>query len=171
MDFFVIVETNDENFEVYLIDLDDPNPRVSKKPILRYPFSMVNSKKVSAFHVRGSSGKEEIDLNKVLQIFILHGNELWAWRGTEMEKISEKASYYEYLSDEAFFFQEEINYTDKDSKIISNSVIKIVECQYNQYEVKMIYENKDDRVQVHNFGIDTSLKKMIILTSAINKKL
>ena len=80
-DCFILVETNDEYFEVYQIDLDHPDPRVSKEPVLRYPFTKVNSKIVSYFHVRGSSHKEKINLNKILQIFIFHGDELWAWKG------------------------------------------------------------------------------------------
>ena len=62
---------------------------------------------VSNFHVRASTSKEKINLNKILQIFIQHQNLLWAWKGEDLELISDRAYNFEYFSDEAFFFQEE----------------------------------------------------------------
>ena len=67
-DFYCIAETDSNEFHVYHIDLDRPDPEVQR--ILAYGFSQVDSKNVVGFHVRGSSKKETIDLNKTLQIFV-----------------------------------------------------------------------------------------------------
>ena len=75
-DLYVICETVDDFFEVFHVDLDHGDPKVSE-PILKYPFSLVGGKGVTNFHVRGSSYKEKINLNKKLLIFILHESDLW----------------------------------------------------------------------------------------------
>ena len=67
------------------------------------------------FHVRGSSRKEIIDLNKKLQMFFRHGNNLYYWiqqrdqknNRNEFEPIQRicytTSKLYEY-SDEIFYF-------------------------------------------------------------------
>ena len=72
-DLFAHVETNDEHFETYNIDLDSPDPRI-EGPLARYHFNVVKHMPAKQFHTRASSRKEKIDLNKVLQHFILHGD-------------------------------------------------------------------------------------------------
>lgn len=62
-DFFVTVETKEQNFEVFTIDFDAMDPVVTG-PILKYPFSKVDGKQIKGIHVRGSSRKEKINLNK-----------------------------------------------------------------------------------------------------------
>lgn len=81
------------------------------EPVQKYPFSSVNDNMVKNFHVRSSSNKEKIQLNKNLQIFILYGNILVGWKeGAEIEHISYKAFNYQYLGDEGFYFQEISNH-------------------------------------------------------------
>ena len=64
-DLFAHVESNDEHFETYQIDLDSADPRFVG-PLARYPFETVNYKRAARFHTRASSIKEKINLNKVL---------------------------------------------------------------------------------------------------------
>jgi hypothetical protein len=62
-DFYCFVETLDDHFEIYTIDLDSHFPEV-QGPILRYSFEKVSAFQAKGFHVRGSSRKEKINLNK-----------------------------------------------------------------------------------------------------------
>jgi hypothetical protein len=64
-DFFAHVETNDQHFETYLIDLDSADPRLIG-PVARYHFNLVSFKRAAQFHTRASSIKEKVNLNKVL---------------------------------------------------------------------------------------------------------
>jgi hypothetical protein len=103
-DFFAHVETNDNHFETYQIDLDSADPRLSG-PLARYHFKIVNFKRAAQFHTRASSIKEKVNLNKVLQHFILHEDELWTWtkqRGLNL--VSKNASNLSYLSDDIILY-------------------------------------------------------------------
>ena len=101
---------------------------------------------VKAFHVRSSSGKEKIQMNKILQIFVLHGDVLLGWKeGAEIEIISQDAFNYQYFGDDSFYFQE-INHHEVNEEFLFNSDIKMVECRFSLYEVKTILENKDTSI-------------------------
>ena len=86
-DLYIAVESKDEKengtfedvFEVYHLDLDDDNPRITK-PIFKYPFKLVGedyNSEMLGFHVRGSSIKEKINLNEILIFYMMHGKNLW----------------------------------------------------------------------------------------------
>ena len=62
-DFFTILETLDDHYEVYTVNLDDPDPYL-EGPLLKYSFSEVENNQIKRFHVRGSSKKERVNLNK-----------------------------------------------------------------------------------------------------------
>ena len=79
-DLFAIVETYDQKHEIYHIDLDSEDPRLNG-PILTYSWSQVDHQILNGFHVRASSAKEKINLNKVLITYMLHGTDLWSWTG------------------------------------------------------------------------------------------
>jgi len=72
-DFYCMVETKDNHFEKYHLDLDSPNPTI-EGPLLRYSFDKVGGHQLTGYHVRGSSHKEKINLNKALITFMLHEN-------------------------------------------------------------------------------------------------
>lgn len=76
-DMYTIVETYQEEFQIYHIDLDSPDPRL-QGPVFEYSFDLVDGKLLQSFHVRGSSKKEKINLNKVLICYMMHGTTLWA---------------------------------------------------------------------------------------------
>jgi hypothetical protein len=119
---------------------------IIEKPVLKYPFSTVVDNMVTKFHVRSSSDKEKIKINKILQIFVLHGEILIGWKeGAHIEVISQKALNYQYLGDEGFYFQEENIHTVNGQELF-NSNIKMVECRFSMYEVKTIFENKDTSI-------------------------
>jgi len=86
---FVAVESKEEDgtdvFEIYTLDLDDFSP-VIKGPILSYSWDKVRSwrsgkhdSQMLAFHARGSSAKEKINLNEILIMYMMHGGNLYCW--------------------------------------------------------------------------------------------
>lgn len=76
-DLFIMVET-ENGLEMYNIDLDSPEPYLDG-PLFQYSFKNVNYKTLTDFHVRASSRKEKINLNKACIVFMMHGNELYGW--------------------------------------------------------------------------------------------
>ena len=79
------------------IDLDASNKSESSKrdgyatdfmPInlFQYDAKHVNHAQVLGIHVRGSSDKEVIDNNEVLQIFILHQDCMYCWTQSHKSK-------------------------------------------------------------------------------------
>lgn len=83
--------------------MDSTDPDIQK--VFEYTFIEVGSKTIEGFHVRGSSSKETIDLNKTLQIFILHEKDLWFWRDDKIERIFQGVSNIKYFRDDQIFFQ------------------------------------------------------------------
>lgn len=110
-DFYAIVETQDEYFEVYHIDLDSHTPELNG-PVIKYSFKDVKNELLIGFHVRASSQKEKINLNKSLMFFMTHGDSLWAWKNDELTWVEDDVSNLKYLSDDQMFFM-----TTKEIKI------------------------------------------------------
>ena len=108
-DFYAVVETIDEFFEIYHINLDSRNPNLNaglQAPIHSFCFKKVGYKQIDGYHVRGSSSKEKINLNKQLMLFFKLKTELWGWNSLSFKMISDKAHNMYYLSDDVFFFME-----------------------------------------------------------------
>jgi hypothetical protein len=103
-DFFCIAETTDNHFELFQVDLDDPNPRL--RSIHRYTFDEVHGNQVNAFHCRGSSHKEKVDLNEKLVIYIMHGNDLYCWvqGNKKLDLVDSYCSHLYYMSDNTMFY-------------------------------------------------------------------
>jgi hypothetical protein len=51
-------------------------------PINSYSFDQVRQKRATAFHVRASSDKEKVNLEKSLMWFVMHEDELWGIDGS-----------------------------------------------------------------------------------------
>jgi hypothetical protein len=168
-DFYTLCETNDEHMEVYTIDLDCDDPFING-PILRYGFETVNHKLVSGFHVRGSSRKEKINLNKQLMVFIMHDDELWGWNSKELDRISQnQASNMYYLSDDS------VCYLDTNSiivggKHIEHSEVKLIDCLFGSWKETCIYEEREKKAEILNFGVDNQRRRLIILSGIKNSK-
>lgn len=76
-DFYAVMETTDEYYEIYQIDLDSSDPSLIG-PLIRYSFDEVGHEQMVAFHARSSSVKEKINLNKSLIFYMMHGTTLWS---------------------------------------------------------------------------------------------
>lgn len=72
----------DQQYSLYMIDLDQSNAKEKEdvqnfdelfnigEPLLQYHENDVGKQKVNAFHVRGSSRKDKIDMNHLCIVFI-----------------------------------------------------------------------------------------------------
>lgn len=60
------------------MDLNEINPRIDETPILKYSFDTIGqNNKLNAFHVRGSSSREIVNLNEHVLFFMQHGDSIW----------------------------------------------------------------------------------------------
>lgn len=105
-DLYIVLETIDQYFEVYQIDLDSSDPKLLG-PIVKYSFDEVGDKPLLAFHARSSSAKDKINLNKILIIYMMHGTTLYSKAcrdGTSLVKIDDDARNLYYQSDDEIFY-------------------------------------------------------------------
>jgi hypothetical protein len=107
--------TYDNFYNIYRIDLDAREPYLIG-PILKYSFEDVERGELMSFHVRGSSKKEKINLNKQLMVFMIHGKTLYNWVNKkdteefdpdedEIAAIDWHCSPFKYYSDEMIFYK------------------------------------------------------------------
>ena len=97
--------------------------------MFRYSHAQVKNKQINAFHARGSSAKEKINLNKVLICYMMHGTSLYIWTNNGMEDlelVSNHASNLYYMSDDVVFFMKTKAIT-VGTKTIEQSKIYMVE--------------------------------------------
>jgi hypothetical protein len=55
-------------------------------------------------------------------------------------------------------------------KNVVQSNIKLVEASFGNYKVSEIYEDKDQRAEILNFGVDNTKQRLMILTGIKNRK-
>ena len=168
-DLFIICENKEEYFAIYQINLDDLNPKL--KTVLTYKFSEVDSNQVQGFHVRGSSAKERINLNKVMMCYILHGSDMFVYHKSlkTVTLIDKRASNMYYLSDDVIFYKttEMINFHGHE---VEHSKIYMIESQFSSYDKTMVYKDRDPQAEILNFGVDNTQKRLLILTGKKNMK-
>jgi len=77
---YIHTETKDNKFQIFRINLDSDDP-VVEGPNFEYSTQDLDgpNNEINAFHVRGSSAKEKINLNKDLICYMMHGTNLYAW--------------------------------------------------------------------------------------------
>ena len=46
---------------------------------MQYSHESVNCLSVDQMHIRGSSRKKAVDINEKLQVFLLHGTNIYSW--------------------------------------------------------------------------------------------
>lgn len=74
---------------------------------MKYTFEDVNFQKNKSFHVRASSKKEKINLNKKLMVFLIHGDTLYYWVDgkDKIEQIDTGTTSFKYFNDEKIFYR------------------------------------------------------------------
>ena len=55
-------------------------------------------------------------------------------------------------------------------KRVLHSSIKLVEASFGNYKVTDMYEDKDQRAEILNFGVDNTNERLLILTGIKNRK-
>ena len=167
-DLYVAIETLNYQYEIYHINLDLDDPRVSHQPLFRYDFDEIDHAPLSEFQVRSSSKKEKINLNKALTFYMLHGDTLWTIT-EKLEKVDEHCYNLNFM-DEGIIYYRKTTEIEVEGKQIQHSVIKMVETQYSGYLLHQVYADKDLKSEILNFGVDSTLKKIIILSGTKNQK-
>ena len=82
--------------------------------MLEYDFYEVDSEELNSFHVRSSSVKERINLNKNLFAFMLHGTKLVVWRGIEgmsIEVVDHNVHNFTFENDEVIYYMRTVDIT------------------------------------------------------------
>ena len=99
---------------------------------------------------------------------MMHGNILYGWcqaEGGGIKPVNHFASEpnddafcsnFYYCSDDSLFYMttEDIQLNPK--KKVKKSLIKMVEAQFGTYKVSDVYEDKDARAEILNFGVDNT---------------
>ena len=136
-DVFILCETHEGLNEMYNIDLDSSTPYL-EGPLFSYSYAQVNHQPISDFHVRASSRKEKINLNRACIAFMMHGDILYGWCQKDGNKVTpvncfsedqnpnSKCSNYYYLSDDIIFFMVTED-RRMGSYVVKHSSIKMVE--------------------------------------------
>jgi len=131
--------------------------------------------------VRASSRKEKINLNEALICFLMHENILYGWcesEGNIVTPVNKFApepdpnidcSNFYYLSDDMAYYMT-TNKITVGKKEVLHSSIKLLEASFGNYMVTDIYEDKDQRAEILNFGVDNTEKRLMILTGIKNRK-
>ena len=92
---------------------------------------------MTQIHVRGSSHKETLDLNELLQIFMVHGKYIYKWvslKGNQqVTKICLTTSPLMPMSDNTFYFSE--IQKDRESKTCTVQDIKMINILFSTHEV------------------------------------
>ena len=94
---------------------------------MKYTFADVKNEKIKSFHVRASSIKEKINLNKKLMVFMIHGSTLYYWVDgkNKIEQIDTGTTSFKYFSDEKLFYRTTEN-VYVDNKVYKHSIIKMI---------------------------------------------
>ena len=151
---------------------------------------------MTGFHVRGSSHKERINLNKKLIVIIKHEDELWGWnegiQGDVITKIDLnkhgieelsgaadkkeekiegplKISNFYYESDDNVFYMVTFDRTIGETTIL-HSKIMIIECKFGTFNVRKVYQDKDQKAEILNFGVDNTKRRLMVLSGVKNTK-
>ena len=56
------------------------------------------------------------------------------------------------------------------TKLVQHSSIKMLECQFSSFRILDVYQDKDNRAEILNFGVDNSQNRLLVLTGIKNKK-
>ena len=113
----------------------------------------------------------------------MHSNILYGWCESEgnivtpVNKVAPdpdpdaNCSNFYYYSDSLAFYM-----TTRETKLgpfrkrVLHSSIKLVEASFGNYKVTDMYEDKDQRAEILNFGVDNTKERLLILTGIKNRK-
>lgn len=92
----------------------------------------------------------------------------WCGAG-KVEKISQCASNMYYMSDDKVFYMDTNEIIIGDEKIM-HSEIMLIECLFGNFAATKIYQEKDQRAEILNFGVDNTRERLMILSGIKNQK-
>jgi hypothetical protein len=74
-----------------------------------------------------------------------------------------------YLSDDSLFYMDTTDIKVHD-RIIVHSKIKMISCLFGSYKLSNIYEEKEKKAEILNFGVDNQRRRVMILSGIKNAK-
>jgi hypothetical protein len=74
-----------------------------------------------------------------------------------------------YLSDDKVFYCSTHEHTHGKEVIMHSSII-LIECLFGSFKKNKVYEDKDPRAEILNFGVDNTRERLIILSGIKNLK-
>lgn len=101
---------------------------------------------------------------------MLHGTDLWCYKQSgEHVLISENATNLYYLSDDKIFYM----HTDPEplkigEREVEHSHIYMIECLFGSFKKTRVYFDSNLRAEILNFGVDNSMRRLMILTGVKN---
>lgn len=167
-DLFVCIQDEDQ-YKLYMIDLDYSYENEFKvdleeneiepytfTQILQYHDSVVNIQTLNQMHIRGSSRKEVLDLNQSLQVFLVHGQDIYKWvqlnNNQQVTKIGRTSSKLMPSSDNTFYFSD--IQKDKKTKLASKQEINCINVLFSTHEQHTVYSEKSRTEKLKTFNID-----------------
>ena len=122
-------------------------------------------------HVRPSSKKEKINLNCALTIYLLHGCHLYALINEDnvntFKVIDKNVNTMQYSSEGTFLYLKQSPVV-VEGKDIDRSIVRMIRTQYSGYVISDIYQDRDNRAEILNIGVDNTTKRLIILSGIKN---
>ena len=126
---------------------------------MQYSKEHVEYSELRDLHVRGSSAKQTINLNKRIVVFILHRNGVYSWSedlGKQPPNLIQDqvtSRHFDRADNEVIYFAAE--------KLLQGTQIKIfqffkVRIEFSNYETELIFEEKQDLDLIKTFGFDKS---------------
>ena len=100
---------------------------------------------------------------------MLHGKILLAWNGHKIETIAENASNLYYMSDDQVYFMK-TDCLDINGRHIEHSHVYLLEALFGSHKVSQIYEDTNKYAEILNFGVDNTMKRLMILSGVKNSK-
>ena len=177
----------DSRYELWSIDLDNflgkkerANQIFKCRKIMGYDKEHVGGFQLRDLHVRGSSAKQTINLNKRIVIFFLHGNKIYTWsedlgyksppkclKDSDGRETSVLSIHFDRADNETIYFAAD--------KLIENTKIKVFQffrlrIEFSNFVQELIYEEKQELDLIKTFGFDESQNTLILMKRPINKK-
>lgn len=168
LDLFIVAETLTD-FIIMKFDLDRFEDPLQKKGqifqyeiVYQYTKEDVDFQPLSDLHVRSSSAKQAISLNKKMQIFVIHGKTLFTYcEGTQYMRLvmDLDCQNFNRLDDDNIFFRKDIE-TKKGQKIFQFLQLNI---EFSSFSIESIYEEKQDREVIETIGYDFAQNILLLL--------
>ena len=138
------------------------------KKKFEYEKAQVNDEQIFDMHIRGSSAKDRINVNKKLVAFFLHSGSCYFWcEGRDMlTKVTDTISVaFDRIDDEDIFLA--VRGSKKEVPVFKYMEITV---EFSIYKIEPVFEEKMDTEEIKAFGFDQMQKVLILFKKKKFKK-